>query len=101
MQPGRSHGASSKPGLDVVLLDLGLPELNSYKSYRAIDVAAGPRVPVVILTSDDRAVSRDLTLGFGASDYLLKNQSSPARLKQALRNAVMHRGRRARRNCES
>jgi two-component system, OmpR family, catabolic regulation response regulator CreB len=80
----------AQPGLDVVLLDLGLPELNSYKSYRAIDVAAGPRIPVVILTSDDRSVSRDLTLGFGASDYLLKQESSPARLKQALRSAVMH-----------
>ncbi len=80
----------AQPGLDVVLLDLGLPELSSYKSYRAIDAAAGPQVPVVILTSDDRSVSRDLTLGFGASDYLLKNESSPARLKQALRNAVTH-----------
>ncbi len=80
----------AQPGLDVVLLDLGLPELSSYKSYRAIDVAAGPQVPVVILTSDDRSVSRDLTLGFGASDYLLKQESSPARLKQALRQAVAH-----------
>jgi DNA-binding response OmpR family regulator len=80
----------SQPDLDVVLLDLGLPELSSYKSYRAIDAAAGPRLPVVILTSDDRSVSRDLTLGFGASDYLLKQESSPTRLKQALRNAVMH-----------
>ena len=39
----------ARPGLDVVLLDLGLPELSSYKSYRAIDVAAGPQLPVVIL----------------------------------------------------
>jgi DNA-binding response OmpR family regulator len=78
----------AQPGLDVVLLDLGLPELSSYKSYRAIDVAAGPQVPVVILTSDDRSVSRDLTLGFGASDYLLKHESSPARIRQALRKAV-------------
>jgi two-component system catabolic regulation response regulator CreB len=80
----------SQPGLDVVLLDLGLPELGSYHSYRVIDVAAGPQVPVVILTSDDRSVSRDLTLGFGASDYLLKHESSPAVLKRALRSAVMH-----------
>ena len=79
----------ARPGLDVVLLDLGLPELSSYKSYRAIDVAAGPQLPVVILTSDERSVSRNLTLGFGASDYLLKHESSPAVLKQALRSAVM------------
>ena len=56
-------GRLAQPGVDVVLLDLGLPELNSYKSYRAIDVAAGTRTPVVILTADNRGVSRDLTLG--------------------------------------
>ncbi len=78
----------AEPGLDVVLLDLGLPELSGYKSYRAIDIAAGPALPVVILTSDDHSASRDLTIGFGASDYLLKEESSPERLKRALRNAV-------------
>ena len=57
----------ARPGIEVVLLDLGLPELNGFKSFRAIDVAADSKVPVVILTSDESVVSRDLTMGFGAS----------------------------------
>jgi DNA-binding response OmpR family regulator len=82
----------AQPGIDVVLLDLGLPELSGYKSYRVIEAAARHKLPVVIFTSDDRTVSKDLTLGLGAADYLLKHESSPAQLKLALRNAVL-RGR--------
>lgn len=79
-----------KPGIDVVLLDLGLPELNGYKSFRVIETVGDGNVPVVIYTSDDREMSRDLTMGLGASDYLLKYETSPAQLKQSLRNAVLY-----------
>jgi two-component system catabolic regulation response regulator CreB len=78
----------SQPGIEVVLLDLGLPELNGYKSFVAIDHAVEGRVPVIILTSDDRSVSKDLTLAYGASDYLLKNQISPEQLRVAISKAV-------------
>ncbi len=79
------------PVFDVILLDLGLPELSGYKSYRAIEFAAGNRIPIVILTADDRPASRELSLQLGAADYLVKATSSPARLRQALRNAVIRR----------
>jgi two-component system catabolic regulation response regulator CreB len=82
----------SQPGVDVVLLDLGLPELGGYKSYRVVELASGSNVPIVILTADDRNISRELTMGLGASDYLLKHEMSPARLKHALRDAAF-RGR--------
>ena len=78
----------AQPGIQVVLLDLGMPELSGHRSFRAIESVAGETVPVVILTADEGHVSRDLTLGFGASDYLVKHQTSPAQLRQALRNAV-------------
>jgi DNA-binding response OmpR family regulator len=84
-------GRLIEPGIDVVLLDLGLPELSGDKSYQAIALAAGERVPIVILTADDRSISRDLILEFGAADYLLKQESSSAQLRQALRNAVLRR----------
>jgi len=80
------------PGIDVILLDLGLPELSGYRSYRAIEAAAGHRIPVVIFTSDDRDNVRQLILEFGASDYLVKGSCSPARLRRALRVAVMRTG---------
>jgi len=51
----------ARPGIDVVILDLGLPELSGYKSYRVIESASQYKVPVVIFTSDERGVSKDLT----------------------------------------
>jgi len=82
----------AEPGIEVVLLDLGLPELNGYRSFRAIDAATGGKLPVVILTSDDRGVSKHLTVGLGASDYLIKDKISPVQLRQSLLDAI-RRGR--------
>src|SRR5277367_488091 len=42
----------AQPGIQVVLLDLGMPELTGHRSYRAIESVAGDHVPVVILTAD-------------------------------------------------
>jgi DNA-binding response OmpR family regulator len=78
--------------VDVVLLDLGLPELSGYRSFRAIQIASARDLPIVIFTADESILSKELTLGFGASDYLVKQQCSPAQLRQALRMAVL-RGR--------
>ena len=78
-----------RPGIDVVLLDLGMPELNGYRSCRALTTFMKDNLPVVIFTSDDRDETRDLTLGYGVTEYLLKYKTSPAQLRQALRNAVL------------
>jgi DNA-binding response OmpR family regulator len=80
-----------EPGIDVVLLDLGLPELSGYKSYQAVALAAGNRVPIVILTADDRALSKEIIMEFGAADYLLKHQSTSLQLRQALHQAILRR----------
>jgi DNA-binding response OmpR family regulator len=80
-----------EPGVDVVLLDLGMPELSGHRTYRAVKFAAGDKVPIVIFTADERNVSRDMTLSFGASDYLAKDSTSPAQLRQALHTAVLRR----------
>jgi DNA-binding response OmpR family regulator len=77
-----------RPGVDVVLLDLGLPELGGHKSFRAIDAMTGGKIPVVILTADDRATSRELTMLFGAAHYLIKQHVSAGQLRLALRDAV-------------
>jgi DNA-binding response OmpR family regulator len=77
-----------EPGIQVVVLDLGLPELNGYKSFRAIESVASKTLPIVILTSDESRLSKDLTLGFGASDYLVKDRSTPNDLRHALLEAV-------------
>ena len=77
-----------EPGIEVVVLALGLPELHGYKSFRAIKSVAGKKLPIVILTSDESRLSKDLTLGFGASDYLVKDRSTPNDLRHALLDAV-------------
>ena len=74
---------------DVVLLDLGLPELSGYRSFRAIQIASARDLPIVIFTADESILSKELTLGFGASDYLVKQECSPARLRHSLRMAVL------------
>jgi CheY-like chemotaxis protein len=43
----------ASPGVEVILLDLGMPELDGYRSFRAIETATRGKVPIVILTADD------------------------------------------------
>jgi DNA-binding response OmpR family regulator len=76
------------PGVDLVLLDLGLPELNGFDSYHAIDVMTQGKVPIVILTADDRSVSKARALESGASDYLMKQKVTPGQLRAAICAAV-------------
>ncbi|MCX6597153.1 MAG: response regulator [Acidobacteria bacterium] len=76
------------PGIDVVLLDLGLPEMTGYRSQRALEASTAYRVPMVILTGDDAELSRDLTMGNSVSAYLVKDQTSPSQIRQALYRAV-------------
>jgi len=78
----------SKPGIDVILLDLGLPELDGYKSHTAISRSA-PHILIVILTTDERPVSRELTLSAGAADYLVKGEVSDYELRRAIRVAFL------------
>jgi len=77
-----------QPGIDVVLLDLGMPELNGYKTHSTTTCVVGKTISVVILTSDDSDISRELTLESGAASYLVKSQISSSELRQALHEAV-------------
>jgi DNA-binding response OmpR family regulator len=57
--------------LDVVVLDLGLPDMDGRDVLRAIR-DAGSHVPVLVLTARDAVESRVAALGDGADDYLVK-----------------------------
>jgi two-component system, OmpR family, response regulator AdeR len=73
---------------DLVLLDLGLPEMDGLEVLRTIRAASD--VPVVILTAREEEVDELLGLGMGADDYLVKPVSARkllARVKVALRRA--------------
>ena len=80
----------AEPGLDVVLLDLGMPDLSGAKSYIAVAIAARDNLPIVIYTGNENVATRDLTLGFGAADYLVKHKCSSTQLRRALCDAVRY-----------
>jgi CheY-like chemotaxis protein len=78
----------AEPGFDVILLDLGMPELGGYKSHVAVRAVA-PASPVVVLTGDHRETSREFSLLAGVASYLVKDQTSPRELRRAIRRALL------------
>jgi DNA-binding response OmpR family regulator len=74
-------------GLDLVLLDLGLPECQGPVSYVAIRDAA-PEIPVLVLTGDHRAQTEEVVMNLGAEDYLVKEEISGLQLLHAIRGAM-------------
>jgi CheY-like chemotaxis protein len=80
----------TKPGIDVVLLDLGMDELTGYRTHLAIKTVAG-RMPIVVLTADESSTSRDITNLMGAANYLIKQTASSVDIRHALWDAVTAR----------
>jgi diguanylate cyclase (GGDEF)-like protein len=73
--------------VDMILLDLGLPDARGLGAVRRAHLAA-PRVPLVVLTGlDDESVATQ-ALQEGAQDYLVKGQIETRGLLRALRYAV-------------
>jgi len=73
---------------DVVLLDLGLPDLHGQRVLERL--REWSRVPVIILTVCDREEEKIAALDAGADDYVAKPFSTGellARLRAALRHA--------------
>jgi diguanylate cyclase (GGDEF)-like protein/PAS domain S-box-containing protein len=73
---------------DIVLLDLGLPDVEGLGSAVRRAHAAAPRVPLVVLTGlDDESVATQ-AMQEGAQDYLIKGQIDARSLLRALRYAT-------------
>jgi diguanylate cyclase (GGDEF)-like protein/PAS domain S-box-containing protein len=73
--------------VDLILLDLGLPDAEGVTAVRRVRVAA-PRVPLVVLTGRDDESLAALALQEGAQDYLIKGQIDSRGLLRALRYAI-------------
>jgi PAS domain S-box-containing protein len=83
------HLATQK--VDVVLLDLGLPDSQGLETLRTV-IKTGGGVPVVVLTGhDDEAVGR-AAVRDGAQDYLVKGQVAGQALTRAVRYAIERKG---------
>jgi PAS domain-containing protein len=74
-------------GVDIILLDLGLPDAQGLESIRRARAVA-PRVPLVVLTSLDDESMAAQALQEGVQDYLIKGQIDARGLLRALRYAV-------------
>jgi signal transduction histidine kinase len=85
MQEAEIHLA--KGGVDIVLLDMGLPDEHGLDTVRRAHAAA-PDVPMIVLTGlDDEALAAE-ALKEGAQDYLIKGQIENRALPRALRHAI-------------
>jgi signal transduction histidine kinase len=77
----------SKGGVDIVLLDMGLPDGHGLDILRRARAAA-PAVVMIVLTGfEDEALAAE-ALKEGAQDYLIKGQIENRALPQALRHAM-------------
>lgn len=78
---------------DIVLLDLGLPDLDGKDALRRIRQFSD--VPILILTARDAETEKVEALDAGADDYVTKPFSVPelqARMRAALRHRVLREG---------
>ena len=77
----------AKGGVDIVLLDMGLPDGHGLDTVRRAQAVA-PDVPVIVLTGlDDEALAAE-AMKEGAQDYLIKGQIESRALPRALRHAI-------------
>ena len=58
------------PGVDLVLLDLGLPDIDGKDACR--EIRAVTAVPIIVVTARGDEIDRVLLLELGADDYLVK-----------------------------
>jgi signal transduction histidine kinase len=72
--------------VDIILLDLGLPDAQGLVAIRRARIAA-PDIPLVVLTGMDDEVLAAQSLQEGAQDYLIKGQIEARGLLRALRYA--------------
>jgi diguanylate cyclase (GGDEF)-like protein/PAS domain S-box-containing protein len=77
----------SEREVDVVLLDLGLPDSQGIVAVRRAQAVA-PRIPLVVLTGSDDESLAIQALQEGAQDYLIKGQLEARGLLRALRYAI-------------
>ena len=80
-------------GVDAVLLDLGLPDMDGTDVIRRVRAASS--VPIVVLTSREDERAKVAALDLGADDYVTKPFGMAelmARLRAALRHRLQQEG---------
>jgi DNA-binding response OmpR family regulator len=76
---------------DVLVLDLGLPDLDGLEVCRRLRARADRHVPVLMLTARDALEDKLRGFGSGADDYLIKPFAGAELLARCLALAQRHR----------
>lgn len=76
--------------LDVVLLDLGLPDSTGIATLETVRDHS-QKVPIVVLTGLDDETVGDQAVQQGAQEYLVKDELTPPLLRRSLRHAIERR----------
>jgi len=82
------HLFTANSSIDVVLLDLGLPDIDGYEVCRRLRSTS--TTPIIILTARGDEIDRVLGLELGADDYVVKPfgfRELVARIRAVLRRA--------------
>ena len=81
----------AKGGIDIVLLDLNLPDSRGEATFDRL-YAEIPEIPIVVLTGEyDEAIGPS-TVAKGAQDYMVKQRANGASLINVLRYALARNG---------
>lgn len=87
------HDALSRPAADVVLLDLGLPDIDGVEVCRQL--RARSNAAIIVITARGEESDRVLALDQGADDYIVKPFGLAellARIRAVLRRSRPHDG---------
>jgi two-component system, cell cycle response regulator len=77
----------AKDGVDVVLLDLSLPDSRGLETFARVS-ATGPDVPIIVMSSHRDEELAVTAVRNGAQDYLMKGQVTIESLARALQYGV-------------
>src|SRR5262245_28208913 len=83
----RIGAAAANGHIDIVLLDLMLPDSEDLETFARVHARA-PNLPVVILTGLDDVSTAGRAVELGAQDYLLKAKMDQAGLRRSIRYAI-------------
>lgn len=74
--------------IDIILLDLGLPDSLGFKSIQKI-LDKSYHVPVIVISGTHNTIIETQSIKAGAQDYLIKEKLTPYLLEKTVQNALL------------